>query len=94
MSKGKILCAQLKTVLLKVYDYVGKLELVPEVHTPPSNNRNQEEKFLQSFISSEDGPAKVAEIRQGRKHARRLPYYKTLVEEDYPTSTACTADVG
>ena len=50
-------------------------------------------------ISSWDGPAKSTEKRQGRKHTRRLPCYKTLVENKYEKITLnllhiYAADVG
>ena len=37
------------------------------------------EKFLQKFISNEDGPVKSTETRQGGKCAR-LPYYGMMAE--------------
>ena len=38
-------------------------------------------------ISNRDGPAKSTEIRQGRKHARRLSYYETMTEKKYEKTT-------
>ena len=42
---------------------------------------------MQTFITSRDGLAKSIETRQGRRHARRLPYYKAMV-------AVCVEDAG
>ena len=44
--------------------------------------RTREEKLLQNFISSRDGPVKVEkQLRQRVKHAR-LPYYGVMAEKN------------